>query len=343
MKRSDVLRKEIADLTDEMETMVSTAERENRNLTAEEKSLWDAAMAKDTGTLAKKEAELHAAVKDDEERARLRATKTYINTPVGVYGSQPGMTHRSGQATGNGRAPLLLRNKLTNELTRAIESNEPTPCNERPAFDVGDLLASLATGREVGGAAGGGLQQAIVSTAGDLYFIRPGFSNEFIDLARSASVCFRAGARQVPMETATLELLTVRSDPIACWRQPGTAITASHGDYGAIRLISRTLAAAVPIPVEHFEDAANLGEVLRMQFAAALGQALDEAAPDGHRWWRDANRHPGHNGRRDRHECRHADRLLEIQHSRQKHLHRKLPRRCKWLGVDSTPPRRRGS
>jgi HK97 family phage major capsid protein len=265
-----------------MEVLQQRSSAENRDLTASEQKRWDEVMRKDTGLLAIAEAEYQQTVENEEQIRRLRAARPATTTVVPVYdatgGGPASPTQRTIERANGHRPPLMLRSKATGELIRAIEHDEPTPCQERAAFDFGDMLATMVTGREVGGAASGGMQQAVVASAGNQYFVRPGFSSEIIDLARSTSVCFRAGARQTMMDTSTLEFVTVNADPVAQWRQPGTAITASHGDYGVKRLIARTLAAAVPIDVETFEDAANLGEVLRMQLAAALGLALDQAA-----------------------------------------------------------------
>lgn len=283
MKRSDELKQKIAAATDRAQALLNTAERANRDLTPAEQQEWSSIMDEKTGTLATLTEELHVNLEKEDQTRRLRAARAMTDT------IQPCYTHDSKEINGpqsrivspNGKTPLILRNAATGETMRALENHEPTPRTESAGCDVGDVLASLALGREIGTCAGGGLSRSIVSSTSHDYFIRPGFSSEVIDLARSASVCFKAGGRQVMMDTQTLQLVRVLSDPTAYWRHPTAAITASKGGYGALTLTARTVAAAVPISVEDFEDAANLGEVLRQQLAAALGSALDQAALTG--------------------------------------------------------------
>lgn len=86
MKKSDEIRQAIAELTDQAEALVNVAEKENRELNADEQAQWSAIMAKDTGEIAKLQSKLTAQVAHEEEVARLRtlraAARTQLEPPV---------------------------------------------------------------------------------------------------------------------------------------------------------------------------------------------------------------------------------------------------------------------
>lgn len=75
MKKSDILRATIAELTDEAEALVNVAENEGREMSADEQSRWTAIMDKESGELAQRQAELKAALAHEEERDRLAVAR----------------------------------------------------------------------------------------------------------------------------------------------------------------------------------------------------------------------------------------------------------------------------
>ena len=87
MKKTDEIKKQIADLTDEVTALDALADKENRDLTPEEQARWKAIMAKDTGELAVLESKLKAATEFENERARARAARELVMTPTPVFNS----------------------------------------------------------------------------------------------------------------------------------------------------------------------------------------------------------------------------------------------------------------
>jgi HK97 family phage major capsid protein len=123
-------------------------------------------------------------------------------------------------------------------------------------------------------------QRAMIggSESGGGYLLTPGLSRMVIDLARSASVCMRAGAQTVPMETSELHIARLATDPTATWRAEGVAIPASVMTFERITLKAKTIGAIIPISIELIEDAENVGQVIEGAIRAALGLKLDQAA-----------------------------------------------------------------
>lgn len=109
------------------------------------------------------------------------------------------------------------------------------------------------------------------------YLVPSPLSAKIIDLARNASVCMRAGALTIPMESNTLDLAKILQDPTAYWRGENKPITVSDMSFGKLTLKARTLAALVKVSVEVIEDAMNLDQIVSSALSQALALELDRA------------------------------------------------------------------
>jgi len=161
----------------------------------------------------------------------------------------------------------------------ALNNTDRLASSER--VGVGDCVRALVTGRT--DELSPRQQAALVggSDSGGGYLLAPQMSREVLDLARSASVCIRAGARTVPMGTSELDLTRLTGDPTAHWRPEKGAVTTSDLTFDRVRLQAKTLAAIVPVSLEIMEDASNAGQVIQDALTAALGLALDQAGLKG--------------------------------------------------------------
>ncbi len=147
--------------------------------------------------------------------------------------------------------------------------------------DVGRFLHGVITGRhealspiELRAMSGG-------SDSGGGFLLPSAVSAVVVDLARSASVCLRAGASTLPMDGAELSIARLTQDPVGQWRRETVAVTSSLLDFDRVTLRPKTLAAVVPISIELFEDAGNAGSIIQSALSAALGLKLDQAALNG--------------------------------------------------------------
>jgi len=114
--------------------------------------------------------------------------------------------------------------------------------------------------------------------SGGGYLLTPDMSTRFIDLARSASVCMKAGAVTLPMSTSELTIAGLATDPTSYWRAETGAVTSTDLTFNKIVLRAKTLAAIVPVSIEMLEDATNAGQIIEGALRAAMAQKLDQAA-----------------------------------------------------------------
>jgi HK97 family phage major capsid protein len=113
------------------------------------------------------------------------------------------------------------------------------------------------------------------------YLLPSPLSTMLIDLARNQSVCFRAGAITIPMDSATLDIARLTSDPVGYWKPENSAGTATDIGTGRFTLRSKTLMAYVKSSVELIEDAPNAGAVIQNAISSALALELDRAGLRG--------------------------------------------------------------
>ncbi len=114
------------------------------------------------------------------------------------------------------------------------------------------------------------------STAGG-YLVPDSLSATVIDALRAESVCFKAGARAVPMATADVSIAKMISDARGSWRVENQTLTEDSPTFGRLRLSAKSLAVIVKISREIVEDAPNLDEVLRNSLAKSFALSLDNA------------------------------------------------------------------
>ncbi|MEM9186093.1 MAG: phage major capsid protein [Planctomycetota bacterium] len=159
----------------------------------------------------------------------------------------------------------------------SINDRHDEPLDAGPDLPaVGDALVSMATGaalpdgRSIQAALGG------IDTDGG-FLLNPALAGMFIDLARSASVAFRAGALTYVMGSPEVNIMRADSDPTGHWRPEGVEVKASSPTFGRINLKAKTLAAIVPVSIELLEDAVNAGSIIEGMIRSALGIALDRA------------------------------------------------------------------
>jgi HK97 family phage major capsid protein len=105
---------------------------------------------------------------------------------------------------------------------------------------------------------------------------------QIIDKARNASRLIQAGARTIPMDSATLKMARVTGDPTAAWRSEDGAITESNSTLDAVTFTARSLAFYTRVSRELIEDSAPSAEsVLRNQIAEVIALELDRVGLRG--------------------------------------------------------------
>jgi HK97 family phage major capsid protein len=102
-------------------------------------------------------------------------------------------------------------------------------------------------------------------------------ASEWIDLLRSEMVLSKAGCRTVPMNTGTLSLARLTSDPVVTWHGENAAITAAEPTFGQVNLNAKTVVCLVKMSLELSQDSANIEQILQSTIINAMAGAIDSA------------------------------------------------------------------
>lgn len=192
-----------------------------------------------------------------------REVRVFSDLPARVPDGFDGMIWRAADGS---RVPILeQRHKLTSFLAP-----------ESPASELGlsGFLRSLRFGpkneleRRVLGEASIGAGGALVPTP---------LAAEVIDLLRPRTVALQAGARIIPMTTATLRFARETADPTGSWRAENANIAMSQPVFDNLTLTAQSWGVIVQASRELLEDAPNIDAALRNVFARSTAVALDQA------------------------------------------------------------------
>jgi len=163
------------------------------------------------------------------------------------------------------------------------------------AFAKGQRLADAGPGRHDGGLTlegfGRGLAAVITgnsrgcetelralgenSNVGGGFFVEEQLGAELVDLARSKSRIFEAGARVVEMKSDTLRLVTVTGDPTFAAVGENGLIGSSDPTFGSMLLTATKHGVLVKVSNELLADAPGVGGVLVNTLAAAWAKYID--------------------------------------------------------------------
>lgn len=186
------------------------------------------------------------------------------------------MRHSTGRRSGIDRDTAVLEaNQSFTDWARVHGVIGRQPSSDTPNF--GKWLKGVTTGDWSGAQLEASLGEGSTGAGGAL--VPAPLSAELIDLARARARVMQAGARTVPMQSATLAIARLASDPGSNWKAENAAVTeGADPTFERVTLTAQTLIAFVRASRELLEDAANMSEVLRGAFVKALSLKLDKAA-----------------------------------------------------------------
>jgi len=278
--KSTELKQKRAKLIEEAREIDRKATAERRVLHADERRKFDQLLT---------DAQLLNADIETEERSEAAEREEALRNGVTIADSD-GYYHlgRERRAPQRDRFADPYAARLSGRLkpgeVRAIRANERLadvlPPPELPSgvraedLDFGRLIRGLASGDWAGAEAERRAMQEGVGPLGGFLVPQP-LAVDFIDLARARTVVFQAGARTVPMTSATLKMATLTGDVTVSNVLEGAVIPSSDGAIGARELNAKTLAAATPITEELLQDAPNVGDILRRSITEQMALQLD--------------------------------------------------------------------
>lgn len=265
-----VLREKRGEFLDKAKKIIDRAYDEKRDLTEAENAEFDELIADADQCEKAVDAKYAHAVEFANRDGRFAAHARRADLSKIAGSAAPAMP-RGNDSPPAGR--VMFRDDGGRDV-RAYAHNEPM--TEGEPLDIGRMLYAQLTGRfdmlqphEL---------KNLGANSGDGYLLTPHYSQNIIDLARSASVAMRAGAMTVNMPGETLNLVRLLTDPVSHWRHPGNPVTATDMVFGMLTLTSKTLASIVPIYLEWLEDARNGAQVITNAIQNAMALKLDQAA-----------------------------------------------------------------
>ncbi|TAH68255.1 MAG: phage major capsid protein [Rhodopseudomonas palustris] len=100
---------------------------------------------------------------------------------------------------------------------------------------------------------------------------------QFIDKLRAKSVLIRAGATTIPMDSQTLSIARLATDPTFAWRAENAEIAASDPTFERVQLEAKSVAGIVRVSRELLEDSVNIAAALENAFTKGMALEFDRA------------------------------------------------------------------
>lgn len=190
----------------------------------------------------------------------------------------------SGEASAvNGSGDYLIGNRSQwvdqrgNPL-KVLARSERMAERSESGVGMGDLIRAKITGPR-NEAEARALSEGTDSAGG--FTVPSPLASQFIDRLRARSVVMQAGAMTVPMDSATLAMARLETDPDSAWRAENAAIAEGDPTFGRVLFEAKTLAGKLTISRELAADSINVGAMIENAFAASMAIELDRAAVYG--------------------------------------------------------------
>jgi len=156
-----------------------------------------------------------------------------------------------------------------------LERNEPMATRNDLGVGFGDYVRALVNGPR-NDTEKRALSEGTASEGG--YTVPAPVSAEFIDKLRANTAAIRAGARTVPMTSATLSMARLDTDPTVSWRLENALIDASDPVFSQLLLEAKACAGIVKVSRELLSDSVNINEILTNAFVQVMARELDRVA-----------------------------------------------------------------
>ena len=275
MKTIERIKSELRKIAAQMRDIYDQAESEDRGLSNKEKVEWENLLQRfDT-----KEKELQLF-----ERTGVPAGKLAHAIPdFGMSGSSQSMNSLASRSANSyasrfydvrtGEAIRLWDRSTSIETMR--EGLDPEEVEICRGLNFGSFLRAIALGPR------NEQEQRVLSigtpSAGGFTVPQP-LMVEFIDNLRNEAVVLAAGGVVIPMESKTLDIARLDTDPTPTWRAEGAAVSASDAVFSQVKLDAQDLSVEVVASRELVQDSSNLEAILMRSFIQTFAVELDRVA-----------------------------------------------------------------
>lgn len=137
-------------------------------------------------------------------------------------------------------------------------------------------LANVVKGMVTGKWDNSALKNAVTTTATGV-LIPEYLSAKVIDLARKKSLFGAVGVPTVPMESDSLTISRIKTDPVFKFKKEGEAAVESSFELDSVKLESKTAYGYAYVTLEAINSSNNLEAILYDVFSQAMAQCIDES------------------------------------------------------------------
>lgn len=164
---------------------------------------------------------------------------------------------------------------LTSEKRMTTHATAKRPEDNYRGLSIGNFLKATISGPSTD-AERRALAEGTDSAGG--YTVPTSLSAQLIDALRAASVVVQAGARTVPLDTNSVAVAKLLTDPVPTWRAENGAVNESDPTFSQVVFEPKSLAVMTKISLELMQDSVNIATELPRILAAALALELDRVA-----------------------------------------------------------------
>src|SRR6056297_3343383 len=183
---------------------------------------------------------------------------------------------QDGEARGvdDGRlqAPVEKQFSLKPEQRMTEWARARKPDDEFQALGVGAYLRSMAIGAKTD------LEKRALAEGTDSsggYTVPETISSRLIDYLRAQSVCTRAGAEMVPLDSNNHSIAAVDTPPSPGWRNENAPVAESDPTFRNVPFVARSLAVMVKASDELLQDSMNIETALPNIMGEAMATEMD--------------------------------------------------------------------
>lgn len=272
MRKAQDIRKQIAEKTAEVQAIVELAKTEDRELSAEEKTIIDRIQGIDD-----QPGELSALQRDHERAVKFESRCAEIAN--GLH-SDLGTSELEPVAPSIDNLVVPAKAKAQRQL-EAFKGEHA----ERDAYVSGQVLLAGIYGNESAKewCDRYGLTASMSSKSGGSGgFLVPDEMQRTLIRLREERGVFERYANSVPMGSDTITAPALLSDVTAYWVGQESEITASDATLGERELVARKLGCLTKVSTELAEDAVvEIGDMITSSMAYAMADKVDEAGFNG--------------------------------------------------------------
>lgn len=279
MRTAREIQDNLNEVRDELDAIIAVAEREERDLSADESKR--VAEIVDT-VVPELNKQLVTATKIDRERAQ-RVAKRFSDE-IDAQQQAAGTVDTSSSRPASRIGAIKIPAKARNHGPLAAYKGEDA---ERNAYIAGNVILAGVYGSESamqfcrnhGLQVNASLTSQSNSSGG---FLVPDEMSQTLIRLREERGVFPNFANRVPMGADIIRVPRLLSDVTAYWTGESAEITASDPGIGAAELMARKLASLTKVSSELDEDAViEVGDIITQSIAYAMADKIDEAAFNG--------------------------------------------------------------